>query len=100
MAAPCTTFSPTPPQPRTAIDCPIFRPARLFMSPRAVVTEQPSKVATSKGISAGMGVKRFSETTEYSQNVVTQPPLTTQSPHLYLGVTEWMPVPFRQCKTT
>ena len=84
-AAPWTTLSPTPPQPKTAIDWPIFSCARLLISPRAVVTAQPIRAAISKGTSWGIGVTRFSETTEYSLNVVTQPELTVRPFQTYLA---------------
>src|SRR6516225_8548389 len=89
MAAPWTTLSPTPPQPRIAIDWPILSCARLLIRPSAVVTAQPMSAATSNGTDFGIGVRRFSLITAHSLKVVTQPEFTTRPFHWYFGGLQW-----------
>jgi len=52
--------------------------ALLSTTPNPVVTAQPYSGATSKSLSGAIGVKRFSDTTACSLNVVTQPAFTAR----------------------
>ena len=67
--APCTTLSPTPPQPYTAT----FSPGRICTvfraAPTPVVTAQPTSAATSKETSSGSGTQDCSGATVCSAKV-------------------------------
>ena len=65
-AAPCTTFSPTPPAPKTATDCPASTRAVLITAPTPVITPQPIRQARSSGMSASIGMQPLSGTTVHS----------------------------------
>ena len=54
MAAPCTTFSPTPPVPNTATLLPGRTRAALKTAPTPEMTAHPSSAARSSGRSSGM----------------------------------------------
>src|SRR6266850_1987180 len=99
-AAACTMLSPTPPAPNTTTDSPMRTLALFCTTPKPVVTAQPKSAATSASMSAGTLVTRFSETTAYSLNVVTQPAFTLRPFQWYVGVADSMPRPLRQCRTT
>ena len=62
-----------------------FNAASLKTIPNPVVTAQPNNEATSNGMSLGIAVTRFSETTVYSLNVVTQPALMVVPLDIILG---------------
>src|SRR5512142_2829939 len=94
-AAP-TIAEPTPPAPKTAIDCPTFSPASLLTTPKAVVTAQPISAPDAASSEAGTRVTRFSEMTASSLNVVTHPAFTGPRADGYRGVGAWIPAPFRQ----
>src|SRR4051812_36992972 len=100
MAANCTMFSPTPPTPNTTTDSPMAICASLLTTPSAVVTAQPRSGALLLSIEAGTGVTRFSDTTAYSLNVVTQPAFSFLPRQEYAGVLDCIPLPGRQCMMT
>ena len=62
-AAPCTTFRPTPPAPKTATDWPGSTRAVLITAPTPVITPQPTRQALSSGMSASIGMQPLSGTT-------------------------------------
>ena len=61
---------------------------------------QPSKAAKSLSIFGSIFVHLFSLTIAWVLKVVTQPALSCLSFHLYFGVSDCIPSPFRQCITT
>ncbi len=61
--------SPTPPQPMTATRSPGRTPAVFQTAPTPVVTAQPTRLATSKGTSFGIGTQARSGTTVASAKV-------------------------------
>ena len=52
MTPPCTTLSPTPPTPNTAMLAPAGTAAVLMTAPTPVITEQPISAARSSGMSS------------------------------------------------
>jgi hypothetical protein len=69
-------FRPMPPAPNTTTDSPILTFALFSITPNPVVTAHPNSAATSRSLSSGMAVTRFSATMAYSLKVVIQPALT------------------------
>jgi hypothetical protein len=63
--APRTTLSPTPPTPNTATVLPGRTRAVLITAPTPVITPQPTRAATARGTSPGIGITAFSWTTVY-----------------------------------
>ena len=66
--APCTQLSPTPPQPMTTTLAPGSTFAVLTTAPTPVMTEQPTRLALSSGMSSRTGTAPDSGTTAYSAN--------------------------------
>ena len=71
MRAPCTAFSPMPPQPKTATLLPILTLAALTTAPTPVITPQPSSAALSRGKSGGILTTAASGIVESCANVET-----------------------------
>ena len=64
--APCTAFSPTPPQPITRALSPTATLATLRTPPTPVMTPQPIRQARSNGMSSGTTIAPDSGTMQYS----------------------------------
>jgi hypothetical protein len=71
ITAPCTTFSPMPPQPITATVAPAGTLARRITAPTPVGTPQPTSAARSHGISSSIFTRVFSCTSICSANVAS-----------------------------
>src|SRR5919108_5316302 len=67
IAAPCTTFSPTPPAPITATVDPGVTCAAFITAPMPVTTAQPTVASASKGTSRGTGTAPSAGTTTKSE---------------------------------
>ena len=63
IAPPCTTFSTTPPTPKTAMLAPAGTAAVLMTAPTPVITEQPMRAARSSGMSRSIAIAEDSATT-------------------------------------
>ncbi len=63
IAAPCTTFRPTPPVPMTTTRAPGGTRAALATAPTPVTTAQPRVASASNGTSRGTGIAPSSATT-------------------------------------
>src|SRR5512138_3740069 len=72
-APPCTTLSPTPPTPNTAMLAPGDTAAVLMTAPTPVITEQPMSAARSSGISGSIAIADDSATTVVDAYVATWP---------------------------
>ena len=73
QARPCTTLSPTPPQPKIATELPGRTSAVYNTAPTPVMTPQPIRLACGKGSSSGTGIACAAATTVCVQNVPTPP---------------------------
>ena len=71
--------------PKIITDCPILIFASLFTTPKAVGIEHPNKGAKLKSKFFGITVNLFSDTIDFSLNVVTLPELTILFFHLYFA---------------
>ena len=80
--APSITPDPIPPAPITTTDSPRRTFESLFIIPNPVVIVSAIRHLSSMGKSFATTVRRFSETTEYSLNVVINPAFTRLCPHL------------------
>ena len=74
--APCTTLSPTPPQPITTTLLPASMRAVLVTAPTPVITPQPSRAALAIGIVSGMATTWEPSTTASSAKVPVRRPCT------------------------
>src|SRR5687767_4205607 len=70
-APPCTTLSPTPPTPKTAMLAPGGTAAVLMTAPTPVITEQPTSAAISSGILPSILIAQDSCTTVIDAYVAT-----------------------------
>src|SRR5690625_1320825 len=68
-AAPCTEFIPTPPAPTTTTVSPALTSATLVAEPQPVVTPQPTRQATSNGISLSILTTEDWWTVTYGEKV-------------------------------
>ena len=78
--APCTTDSPTPPQPTTATVDPGGTRAVLMTAPTPVVTAQPTRAATSSGSDESIGTTDRSNTSVRSAKVAVPTPASNGFP--------------------
>ena len=78
--APCTTDSPTPPQPTTATLAPGGTRAVLMTAPTPVVTAQPTRAATSSGNEGSIGTTDRSNTSVRSAKVAMPTPASNGLP--------------------
>jgi hypothetical protein len=67
--APCTTLSPTPPQPITSTEAPASTFAHEVTAPTPVGTQQPTRAACGHGISLRMGTSISDGQTTASEKV-------------------------------
>ena len=67
--APCTTLSPTPPQPMTSTEAPASTSAQRVTAPTPVGTQQPMSAACGHGISFRMGTSISAGHTTCSEKV-------------------------------
>ena len=77
MAAPCTTFSPTPPQPNTTTTEPGLTRAVLNTAPTPVVTAQPTRAARSSGMPLSIFTRLSTDSVAYS--AITPQPENTDT---------------------
>src|SRR3954453_9264357 len=93
--APCTALLPTPPAPKITTVSPGRTPAAWTAEPHPVGTPQPTRQATSKGMSSASGMIAHSDTTAYWENVPSeQNPPRSSSPRWKRNVpSRNMPVP-------
>ena len=73
IAPPCTTLSPTPPTPNTAMLAPGGTAAVLMTAPTPVITEQPMSAARSSGTLLSIWIAHDSCTTVDDAYVATWP---------------------------
>ena len=79
--APCTALLPTPPAPKMTTVSPARTPAACTAEPQPVGTPQPTRHATSHGISSATGTQAHSDTTAYWEKVPSeQNPPRSSSP--------------------
>ena len=67
--APCTTLSPTPPQPMTSTEAPASTSAQRVTAPTPVGTQQPTSAACGHGISLRIGTSISAGHTTCSEKV-------------------------------
>src|SRR3954451_6504285 len=70
--APWTALLPTPPAPKITTVSPARTPAAFTAEPQPVGTPQPTRQATSKGMSSASGMIAHSETTAYCEKVPSE----------------------------
>ena len=67
--APCTTLSPTPPQPMTSTEAPASTSAQRVTAPTPVGTQQPTSAACGHGMSWRIGTRCSAGHTTCSEKV-------------------------------